>query len=133
MKHQSAVFVGDYRYSYEMALESEDFSYVSDMLLPDSAIYSGIPGYIDEIRGQGMVFDFIDQSILGMELYDDYALAHAYESFDFMDVSGELTFEERNKTYTVIADESGAYWISNTTTDQSLKVGWCKMAKLSYK
>ena len=110
-------YVSDYRSSYEMALESEDFSYVADMLLPGSAIYSGISGYIDEIRGQGMVFDFIDQSVLGVEIYDDYALVHAYESFDFMDASGVWTFEERNKTYTVVADETGAYWISDIATD----------------
>ena len=110
-------FVGDYRSSYELALESDDFSYVSDMLLPGSAIYAGISAYINEISGQGMVFDFIDQSVLGVEIYDDYALLHAYESFDFMDASGVWTFEERNKTYTVVADETGAYWISDITTD----------------
>lgn len=110
-------FVSDYRSYYEMALADEDFFYVSDMLLPDSAIYSGISEYINEISGQGMAFDFIDQSILGVEMYDDYALVHTYESFDFMSADGEWTFEERYKSYTIVADEYGAYWISDISTN----------------
>lgn len=110
-------FVSDYRSYYEMALADEDFYYVSDMLLPDSAIYFGISDYIDEISGQGMVFDFIDQSIVGVEIYDDYALVRTYEAFDFMNAEGEWTYEERDKTYTVVADEYGAYWISDIATN----------------
>ena len=108
-------FVSSYRNNYEMALADEDFFYVSDMLLPDSAIYYGISDYIEEIRGQGMLFEFIEQSIMGVEIYDDYALVHTYEAFDFMNAAGEWTFEERSKTYTIVADEYGAYWISDIT------------------
>ncbi|WP_033541977.1 trypsin-like peptidase domain-containing protein [Planococcus sp. CAU13] len=110
-------FVENYRNYYEIALAYEDFSYVSDMLLYDSEIYHGIADYIYEISGQGMVFDFTEQSFLGAEIYDTYALVHTYESFDFMNAAGEWTWEERSKTYTVVVDEYGYYVISDIVND----------------
>lgn len=112
-----SLFVSNYRANYELALANEDFSYVSGMLLDDSEIYSGISNYIEEISGQGMLFEFIDQTILSVELLDQSALVHTYESFDFMNAAGEWNFEERNKTYTVVVDEFGDYWISDIVND----------------
>lgn len=110
-------FVQEFRYYYETALAYEDFSYVSDMLLYESEIYQGIADYIYEISGQGMIFDFIDTTIIGTEIQDGYALVHTYESFDFMNAAGEWTLEERNKTYTIVVDEYGWYQISDIVND----------------
>lgn len=108
-------FIGDFRYYYEIALNSEDFFYVEDMLLYDSPAHIGIRGYITEITGQGMGFAFTDLEITSVEINEDHALVHTYEAFDFLNAAGETTKEERNKTYTVVMDDSGFYYISDIT------------------
>lgn len=106
-------FLSDYRSYYEMALSEEEFYYVEDMLLYDSPIYYGISNYIDQVTGSGMIFDFEDFTVLEIDTYAEYALVRTYESFDFMNSSGEWTFEERYKTYTVVVDEYGDYYIGD--------------------
>src|SRR5690606_13756522 len=106
-------FIGDFRYYYEIALNSEDFFYVEDMLLYDSPAYIGLRDYITEITGQGMEYTFTDLEITGVEINEDHALVHTYEAFDFLNAAGEATKEERNKTYIVVMDDSGFYYISD--------------------
>lgn len=106
-------FIGDFRYYYEIALASEDFFYVEDMLLYDSQAYKDVNGYIAEITGQNLEFKFTDLEISSVEIKEDHALVHTYEGFDFKNAAGEWTEEERNKTYTVVMDDSGFYYISD--------------------
>ncbi|WKA53982.1 trypsin-like peptidase domain-containing protein [Planococcus shixiaomingii] len=109
-------FLGNYRYNYELALDNEDFSYVSGYLLSDSLIYSEVAEYIEEIRGKGMLFDFTENTVLSVDIYEKYALVRTYEAFDFMNAAGEWTVEERTKTYTVVKDNYG-YYVADITID----------------
>ncbi|RNF39530.1 trypsin-like peptidase domain-containing protein [Planococcus salinus] len=106
-------FVGNFRYYYELALQNEDFYYIEDMLVRDSNIYTGIAEYIDDITGKGMEYDFTALEITGTEIFDDYALVHTYEAFNFKNAAGEQSVEERNKTYTIVMDEFGFYTIAD--------------------
>lgn len=110
-EYSLAEFVESFRDHYEIALAYEDFYYVSDLLLYDSEIYYGISDYIDEISGKGMIFEFTEHYTTGVDIYEEYALVHTYESFDFMNAAGEWTVEEREKTYTIVLDEYGWYVI----------------------
>ncbi|MDN7241691.1 trypsin-like peptidase domain-containing protein [Planococcus sp. N028] len=109
-------FLSNYRYNYELALDNEDFSYVSGYLLSDSLIYSEVAGYIEETRGKGMLFDFTENTVLSVDIYEEYALVRTYEVFDFMNAAGEWTVEERTKTYTVVKDDYG-YYVADITID----------------
>ncbi|AQQ54049.1 trypsin-like peptidase domain-containing protein [Planococcus lenghuensis] len=111
-------FIGSYRDFYEMALQYEDFIYVADLLVYDSDIYHGIREYIDSIAGQGMEFEFTSLEVTDVEIFKDHALVHTHETFDFKNSAGEWSAEERVKTYTVVMDEYGYYYISAITRDK---------------
>ncbi|SDN60267.1 Trypsin-like peptidase domain-containing protein [Psychrobacillus sp. OK028] len=108
-----ANFIISFREYYEMALDAEDFYWISDMLQPDSIAYNDLEIYIQDIAGQGMTFDFTSNTITGVEMYDDYALVSTNEEFDFINAAGEYMYYNRNKVYTVIIDSSGYYQIKN--------------------
>lgn len=106
-------FIGDFRYYYETALKEEDFFYVQNLLVYQSDIYNGIAEYITDISGQGREFNFTKLDISGIEIFDDHALVHTEEAFDFKDTAGVWSVQERNKTYTIVMDEYGFYYVSD--------------------
>lgn len=106
-------FIGDFRYYYEMALANEDFFYVQNLLVYESDIYDNILQYINEISGQGMEFNFNKLEITGIEIFEDHALVNTEEAFDFKNGAGEWSLEERSKTYTIVMDENGFYYVSD--------------------
>lgn len=106
-------FIGDFRYYYETSLKEEDFFYVQNLLVYQSDIYNGISEYITDIAGQGFEFNFTKLDISGIEIFDDYALVHTEEAFDLKDASGEWSVQERSKTYTIVMDEYGFYYVSD--------------------
>ena len=108
-----ANFIITFREYYEMALDAEDFYWISDMLQPNSIAYQDLEVYIQEIAGQGMTFDFTNNTITGVEMYDDYALVSTNEEFDFINAAGEYKYYNRNKVYTVVINSSGYYQITN--------------------
>src|SRR5690606_12193529 len=97
----------------ELALVNQDFYYVQDMLLFDSPAHKAINQYITEITGQGLEFNFTALDISGIEIKEDHALVHTYEAFDFVNAAGEKSVEERNKTYTVVMDDYGYYYVKD--------------------
>lgn len=106
-------FISDFRYYYELALQNEDFFYVQNLLVYKSDIYSGILEYINEISGQDMAFNFRKLEITDYEIYDDYAVVQTEESFDFKNAAGETSVEERRKSYTIVMDDNGFYYVSD--------------------
>lgn len=106
-------FIGDFRYYYEMALKEEDFFYIQNLLVYQSDIYNGISEYITDISGKGMEFNFTKLEIAGIEIFDDHAIVTTKEAFDFKDADGNSSVQERNKTYTIVMDEYGFYYISD--------------------
>ncbi len=106
-------FIGDFRYYYEMALKNEDFFYVQDLLVYKSDIYNGIFEYINDISGQGLEFNFTKLKILEVAIFEDHAVLQTEEAFDFMDGQGQWTLEERRKSYTIVMDVNGFYYISD--------------------
>lgn len=111
-------FIGDFRYYYEMALANEDFFYVQNLLVYESDIYNGILEYIKEISGKGMEFNFTKLDITGVEIFEDHALVYTEEAFDFKNAAGEWSVEERSKTYTVVMDENGFYYVSDIVNNE---------------
>lgn len=106
-------FIGDFRYYYETALKEEDFFYVQNLLVYESDIYNSILQYIGEITGKEMEFNFTKLEITGTEIFEDHALVHTEEAFDFKNAAGEWSVEERSKTYTIVMDENGFYYVSD--------------------
>lgn len=108
-----ANFIITFREYYEMALDAEDFYWIEDMLQPNSIAYDDLEVYIQDIVGQGMTFDFTNNTVTGVEMYDDYALVSTNEEFDFINAAGEYMYYNRDKVYTVVIDSSGFYQIMN--------------------
>lgn len=106
-------FIGDFRYYYELALQNEDFFYVQNVLVYKSDIYNNVLEYINEISGQGMEFNFRKLDIMDIEIYEDYAVVQTEETFDFKNAAGEFSVEERRKSYTIVMDDNGFYYVSD--------------------
>ena len=104
-------FILLFRNYYEMALSEEDFYWIQDMLLPGSLAYTELEVYINDISGQGMSFNFTDNTILGVEISDDFAVVTTLEEFEFTSSSGDVYYYERTKDYTVINNDYGYYQI----------------------
>ncbi|WP_347549086.1 trypsin-like peptidase domain-containing protein [Pseudalkalibacillus hwajinpoensis] len=68
-------FIITFRQEYEFALQSEDFRYIEDMLLYDSQAYYEMSEYIDEITGQGMVFNFTSNEVTNIDMQADKLLS----------------------------------------------------------
>lgn len=111
-------FILNFRGDYEIALQNEDFSYIEDMLLYDSVAYYEMANYMDEIAGQGMIFDFTSNEVTNIEIQADQAIVSTFEVFDFMNAAGEWSVYERTKDYVVIVDEDGFYKIRHIEIDQ---------------
>ncbi|KXH81734.1 trypsin-like peptidase domain-containing protein [Sporosarcina sp. HYO08] len=106
-------FVLAFRDFYEMALAYEAFEWIEDMLVPESLAYKEFSQYIDDITGQGMVFDFTNNTVTSIDILDGYASVHTFEEFEFTNTAGEHSLYARNKEYHVVMDENGRYWIRN--------------------
>ncbi len=111
-------FIGDFRYYYETALKEEDFFYIQNLLVYQSDIYNGISEYITDISGKGMEFDFTKLEISGIEIFDDHAIVTTEEAFNFKDAAGKESLQERNKTYTIVMDEYGFYYVSDIVINE---------------
>lgn len=108
-----ANFIITFREYYEMALDAEDFYWIEDMLEASSIAYHDLEVYIQDITGQGMTFDFTNNRVTDVEMYDDYALVSTNEEFDFINAAGEYMYYNRDKVYTVVINDSGYYQITN--------------------
>ena len=106
-------FIISYREYYEMALATEDFYWIQDLLLADSSAYLDLEQYIYEIAGQGMIFDFTSNTVTSVEIFHDYALVSTNEEFDFFNAAGEYQYYNRDKVYTVVIDREGYYQITD--------------------
>lgn len=106
-------FIGDFRYYYEQSLVNEDFFYVQNLLVYESDIYNSILTYIDEISGKGMEFNFTKLDIIDIEIFEEYAVVQTEEAFELKNAEGETSLEERSKSYTIVMDENGFYYVSD--------------------
>ncbi|WP_342513198.1 trypsin-like peptidase domain-containing protein [Sporosarcina sp. FSL K6-1522] len=106
-------FVLAFRDHYEKTLHDETFYWIEDMLLPGSTAYTELQQYVSEISGQGMTFDFLDNTVANIVINGETAIVSTYEIFDFIANDGEVTHYEREKDYTLIINEYGAYQIIN--------------------
>ncbi|TKD69215.1 trypsin-like peptidase domain-containing protein [Pseudalkalibacillus hwajinpoensis] len=111
-------FILNFRSDYELALTSEDFSYIEDLLLYDSQAYYEMSDYIDEISGQGMVFNFTSNEVTNIDMQAEQAIVSTFEVFDFMNAAGEWSVYERIKDYVVVIDENGYYKIMDIEIHQ---------------
>jgi len=113
-------FMMQFRQSYSIALNNNDFSYVEPFLSFDSEAYHEIKDYMNDISGYGYTFDFEENRLIQMSnVYDDM-YAETYEEFSFTDNVGKTTKYERYKTYKLLANESGDWSITNINiTDTS--------------
>lgn len=105
-------FILNYRDSYELALEFEEYYWIEDMILPNSTAYFELLDYIKEISNKGMTFEFIENTVLDISYQGDYAIVSTFEVFEFISASGEYSLHERTKEYTVVYDDNGFYRIS---------------------
>lgn len=108
-------FILEFRTVYEEALYNENFYQIEPYLLPGSSAYSEFADYFVEISGEGMHFEFIDNTVTEVTIYDEYALVSTYETFNFRNSAGSEKYYVKEKNYEVVIDTDGSYRISNVS------------------
>jgi len=111
--YQVENFIIQFRDAYSVALNNDDFSYVESYLSYDSEAYHEIKEYMDDISGNNYTFDFKENSVFQISNNIHDMSAESYEVFHFTDNVGKTTIYERYKTYTLLADQSGDWSITN--------------------
>ncbi|MCQ6277143.1 hypothetical protein JMM81_19905 [Bacillus sp. V3B] len=97
-------FLDDFRNDYMSALNYRDFSRIAPYLFNQGYAYSELANYILSLTDNGYYFEFYHLSINGIEnMGDNRYKVHVYETFDFTNSEGQVTFYEREKSYTIQA------------------------------
>jgi len=121
LDHNVENFIIQFRDAYSIALNNDDFSYVEPFLSYDSEAYHEIKEYMDDISGNTYTFDFKENSVTQISNDIHNVFAQSYEVFHFTDNVGKTTIYERYKTYTLLADQSGEWSITNINITDSSK------------
>ncbi|MFS0689393.1 trypsin-like peptidase domain-containing protein [Sporosarcina sp. 179-K 8C2 HS] len=108
-------FILEFRTVYEEALYNENFSQIEQFLLPGSSAYREFADYFDEISGEGMHFEFIENIVTEVTIYDDYALVSTYETFNFRNRAGNEKYYVKEKNYEVVIHTDGTYRIRDVS------------------
>ena len=107
-----AEFIVLFRQYYEFALNEGEFYWVADMLANNSTAYNELEDYVGDIAGQGHYFDFLDNTITGVNYSDGNYYVSTHETFDFYSATGDYEYYDRSKTYTVNIDSYGMFQIT---------------------
>ncbi|MFC5604748.1 S1C family serine protease [Sporosarcina koreensis] len=108
-------FILEFRTVYEEALYYEAFYQIEPYLLPGSNAYREFVDYFAEISGEGMHFEFLENTVTGVTIYDDYALVSTYETLSFRNKAGNEKYYEKEKSYEVVIHTDGTYRIRNVS------------------
>lgn len=111
-------FILQFRSTYEMALYYEDFYFIEEFLLPGSSAHKEYRDYFDEIADQGMHFEFHENIVTDVAIQNDSAHISTYETFNFINASGNERFYEKEKIYEVVLDNEGYYRIKRVENKQ---------------
>ncbi|WP_262174209.1 S1C family serine protease [Saccharococcus sp. Marseille-Q5394] len=106
-------FILEFRAVYEDALSNEDFYQIEHYLLPGGSAHEEFVNYFAEISGEGMHFDFIENVVTGVTIYDDYALVSTYETLNFRNKAGNEKYYVKEKNYEVVIHTNGTYRIKD--------------------
>ncbi|MCM3636588.1 trypsin-like peptidase domain-containing protein [Sporosarcina luteola] len=104
-------FILEFRTVYEDALSNEDLYQIEHYLLPGGSAHKEFVDYFAEISGEGMHFDFIENVVTGVTIYEDYALVSTYETLNFRNKSGNEKYYVKEKNYEVVIHMDGTYRI----------------------
>ncbi|MCM3744079.1 S1C family serine protease [Sporosarcina luteola] len=104
-------FILEFRTVYEDALSNENFYEIEPYLLPGGSAHKEFVDYFAEIAGEDMHFDFIENTVTGVTIYDDYALVSTYETLNFRNKAGQEKYYEKEKNYEVVIHTDGTYRI----------------------
>ena len=63
-----------------MALRDEEFYWIQDMLLPGGAAYREMEDYLADVAGQGMTFEFTNNTVTGIQIHDQSATVSTIET-----------------------------------------------------
>jgi serine protease Do len=59
------------------------------------------------LEPNNIAFDFTNNTVTSVEIYDDYALVSTNEEFDLINATGEYMNYNRDKLYKVVINSSG--------------------------
>lgn len=103
----------DFRNAYLYALNNRDFTSIEPYLATNSSAYIELEEYIENLSGS-YYFDFYENNPYSVENTNgNYYDVTAYESFDFTDSEGTVTYYEREKIYTIEAIGIGDFEIES--------------------
>ena len=106
-------FILEFRTEYELALYHESFNWIDPYLAPGSTAYWEYADYLDEISGEGMLFEFLENRVTDVQIFDNHSIVSTYETFNFRNNAGQEKYYEKEKEYTVVIDMDGSYRIAD--------------------
>lgn len=108
-------FILEFRAVYEEALFYENFYQIEPYLLPGSVAYSEFADYFAEISGEGMHFEFIENTVTEVTIYDEHAVVSTYETLNFRNNAGNEKYYVKEKNYEVVIHTDGTYRIRDVS------------------
>ncbi|WP_245827605.1 S1C family serine protease [Paenisporosarcina indica] len=105
-------FVHNFRSSYAMAIEEDDYYYIEDMFDYENEAYEKIAETIRLLVESDTVFEMTLNEVTNVVIKDDHAIVSTYEVYDSIDAKGERTTFKKEKDYTIIFDDYGYYAVS---------------------
>ncbi len=104
---QAGEYVIDFREAYETALNTGDYSYISNFLEKDSEAADELDDYITEVKGKGFSFDFQTNEVVSVEREENTYYVQTNEKFTFINQEGNETQYVRVKNYTLVNTGDG--------------------------
>ena len=105
-------FIYAFQESYMNSLNHKDLSLVAPYLVYQSSIYREIEEYISMLGSE--YYQFHDLSILSIESNgNNRYTVRTYETFDLTDSEGQVTYNERDKTYTLYVQGESSFVIEH--------------------
>jgi len=110
-----ANFLHDFRSSYAMALEEEDFYYIEEMFVYDSEAYKKMEESFSAFIENGTEIGMTSNEITGVVIKDDHAIVSTLEIYDSISAKERKSLR-KERDYTIVFDEYGYYVISEISS-----------------
>ncbi len=102
--------LSNYVYGLTNAINNGDFSYVSDVFVPGSAIYNEQSGLVQSLSNQGYEEEVIDFYIVSSNMQDaNYGTVTSYEEIGVYTPSGDYKVVEQSYTYYLERQSDGGW------------------------
>ncbi|UZJ79552.1 zinc ribbon domain-containing protein [Fictibacillus sp. KU28468] len=115
-------FMSEYVKLSVEAMNTHDFSLISDYLDESGDAYDETSKYIDYVNEKGITEKLVDYEVIDVEQFDEEMIhVSAYETFDITYGDGETKRKKFKSRYAVYAPYDGGYYINKLLETKEVK------------